>query len=136
MWNSVKPHIYNADESNWKKAQAIGLGLFMSSFPVWGFQMIICVFLSMLFKLNKGLVLLFANISIAPLMPFILYASFVVGGLIIDQPITVDFSQGLTLDDMGIHLKQYLIGSVVLSVILGLVGLLVSYPLLYWFRKR
>ena len=136
IWNSIKEHLYNPEESSWKKAQAIGLGLFMSSFPVWGFQMIICVFLSMLFKLNKGLVLLFANISIAPVMPFILYLSFVVGGLIIDQPITLDFSDGLTLEDMGIHLTQYLIGSVALSVILGVSGLLLSYPILKIYRKK
>ena len=45
------------------KAASIGFGIFMGIFPIWGFQLIIGIPLAILFKMNKVLFIVFANIN-------------------------------------------------------------------------
>ncbi|MGY8988324.1 MAG: DUF2062 domain-containing protein, partial [Flavobacteriales bacterium] len=66
-----------------QKSISIGFGAFMGVVPIWGFQMLVALFLSYIFRLNKVIVLLFSNISIPPLIPFILFGSYYAGHLVI-----------------------------------------------------
>src|SRR5690606_16375920 len=52
LWTAFKEEWRNGNESNLKKATAIGFGIFMGIFPVWGFQMLIAGVLAKLFRLN------------------------------------------------------------------------------------
>jgi len=135
MKQIIQEQILRTQDSNTKMALAIGFGVFMGIFPVWGFQMLIAVFLAALFKLNKAIVLVAANISIPPVIPVILYLSYVTGGLILGQSVRIDFSPQFNFESFGNNLLQYYLGAVVFSVIAGLFATLVSYVLLMLFRK-
>jgi glycosyltransferase involved in cell wall biosynthesis len=134
LWKEV---LLNPSESNGKKAISIGLGVFMGIVPIWGFQMLVALLLSTLFRLNKALVLIAANISIPPMIPLIIFGSFQMGRIWVGTDATfVIFSKNLTPEAMQQNLLQYLYGSVTLAVVAGLTALLVSYVLLMIFRKE
>ena len=65
-------NVLKTRESNLKIVLAIMLGIFMGIVPLWGYQMLITLFLAHLFRLNKVIALVAANISIPPMIPLLL----------------------------------------------------------------
>ncbi|WP_217604083.1 DUF2062 domain-containing protein [Chitinophaga sp. GbtcB8] len=134
LWKEV---LLNPGESNGKKALSIGLGIFMGIVPIWGFQMLVALLLATLFKLNKALVLIAANISIPPLIPVIVFLSLMVGRIWIGNDATfVIFSKHLSQEAVKQNILQYIYGSVTLAVAAGVTFGLVTYVLLAIFRKQ
>ncbi|MDD2280162.1 MAG: DUF2062 domain-containing protein [Bacteroidales bacterium] len=132
--NFIKKHITESKESNLHIAKSVGLGLFFGISPLWGYQMIAAVAAAHLLKLNKVIVLVASNISIPPMIPFILYGSFAAGAFILGEPISFIPSQ-LSLNSISDSLVQYLTGSIAFAAVAGITGMLVSYILLTIFRK-
>lgn len=133
----LKEQFLKEDESSAKKAFSIGFGVFMGISPVWGFQMLIGLILAQFFKLNKAIFLVAANISVPPLVPFILFLSYELGGLFISNSKSdLFFSQGITLETVKENALQYLIGAVALAVICGFVSGLISYFIIRLYRKN
>jgi len=124
--------VLHSKDSNKTLALSIGFGFFMGVFPVWGFQMLIAVALSIPFKLNKAIVLIAANISIPPLIPVIIYFSFLTGSLLTGNSALPHFSSDLSFDDIKGDLLQYYLGAVVLAIVFGLVMGIISW----FFLKR
>ncbi len=131
----VKEQIKIHNENPLKISSAIGFGVMMGIVPIWGFQMLVAAFLAHLFRLNKIVVLAFSNISLPPMIPFIIYFSYQVGGLLMDNPqeFTTETIYQLkdqimhgtfyqTLNDFGYSIYQYIIGSMVLALIMGIVS--------------
>ncbi|HZK65405.1 MAG TPA: DUF2062 domain-containing protein, partial [Puia sp.] len=58
--------ILHPHQSDARKSVSAGFGVFMGIIPIWGFQLIVAIFLALVLKLNKVLVILFANISFPP----------------------------------------------------------------------
>lgn len=131
----IKNHITESKESNLKIASSVGLGLFFGISPLWGYQMIAAVATAHLLKLNKVLTLVSSNISIPPMIPFILYGSFLAGSLILGEPLNVLPSE-LSLESISGSLKQYLIGSFAFAILAGLSGMFTAYIFLSIFRRR
>ncbi len=103
----------------------------MGIFPIWGFQMLTAIGISIFFRLNKVLVILAANISIPPLIPIVLYLSHYTGAIWMgDDAQYISFSKGITLDTMHNYFIQYAIGAVTLALIAGLVFGIISYGIL------
>lgn len=110
------------------KSVSIGFGVFMGIFPIWGFQMLVAIAVSIFYKLNKALVILAANISIPPMMPLILYASHAMGKIWMgDKAQSISFEDDLTLDLVHNHFVQYVAGAVTLAVIAGFAAGLISW---------
>ena len=145
----VKEQMRQHNQNPGKVASALGFGIFMGIAPVWGFQMLIAVFLAQLLRLNKVLVLVASNISIPPVIPFIIYFSYKTGGFVLgtegtltretvaylkDRIMTGHFYE--TLKELGYNLYQYVAGSLVLGLALGLAVFVVSYFLLVLFRYK
>lgn len=112
----------------------------MGIVPIWGFQMITAAFLAHFMKLNKVLVLVAANISLPPLIPFIVYFSYKVGGLVLNTENELSRETLLqlrnqiadgqfyaTFQDLGYSIYQYIIGSFALGAALGLIVGVVTY---------
>ncbi len=100
----------------------------MGILPIWGLQLIIAIALAIYWKLNKGLVLLAANISIPPLIPFILFLSHYVGGFWLGERAAVlSFEKGFTLEFFQDSFLQYALGAVTLAIGAGLAMGLFSY---------
>lgn len=133
----IEQHIVNREESNMKKALSVGFGVFMGIVPIWGFQMIVALALAAWLRLNKGLVIIAANISIPPMVPPIIFLSFLMGKVWVGRDATdLFFSKGLSLDNIQQNLVQYILGAVTLAVVAGVVCWLVTWLLLSIFRRN
>jgi len=109
----------------------------MGIVPIWGLQMAIAIGVSIIFRLNKALVLLAANISILPLIPFILYLSHVTGAIWMgDEATYINLSNDITLEFMLNSARQYVLGAITLAIMAGLLFGLVTYLLLKIFKKK
>ena len=129
--------ILHPDDSNFKKAASIGFGIFMGFAPIWGFQLITAITLSILLRMNKALVIVAANISLPPLIPFILYFSHLTGKVWMgENAVSLSFDKGITLDDLHSSFMQYVAGAITLSILMGLITGIVSFSLLSLFRKK
>ncbi|MEA5005755.1 MAG: DUF2062 domain-containing protein [Rikenellaceae bacterium] len=131
----IRDNITHSKESNLRIATAIGIGLFFGIVPVWGYQMVLSVVAAHFLKLNKVLVLVFANISIPPMIPFILYGSFATGAYVLGMPATI-IPDRLSLSVLGEGLSIYIIGALIFAVLVGLTGFLLSFIILTTIRKR
>jgi uncharacterized protein (DUF2062 family) len=130
-------YIVNSGDSNAKLAMSVALGLFIGVAPIWGWQIITTLGLAHLFKLNKFVALTASNISLPPMLPFIIFLSYVMGGLVLGQNVTqVSYSQGMGLHWIKENLVQYLIGSIILGMSLVITLAPISYLLLRLFRKN
>jgi uncharacterized protein (DUF2062 family) len=93
----------------------------MGIVPLWGFQMAIAITLAFLFRLNKVLVILAANISIPPMIPLILFLSHLTGSIWLgDKAQHISFNNDITLAEVQASLLQYVWGAVTLAVVAGL----------------
>ncbi|MFA8451726.1 MAG: DUF2062 domain-containing protein [Bacteroidales bacterium] len=128
---ALKDMIMGAHLSPHKRALSISLGLFMGIAPVWGFQMLIALGLAKLFRLKKGLVILFANISIPPLIPFIIFGSLLVGAWITDSEVPNLATAELNIELALKYSYSYFIGAVVFGALLALSGYVISRTLFF-----
>ncbi|MFM7080199.1 MAG: DUF2062 domain-containing protein, partial [Bacteroidota bacterium] len=115
-WIGIKSEIINADTQKGRTSLSIATGIFFGIVPIWGFQMLTALGVSHLLKLNKPLVILSANISLPPMIPIVVFASYQLGALWLgDQAAHLEFSRSIGLEDAYLNIKQYLIGSVMLA---------------------
>lgn len=114
----VRNHITRSPESNSRLAAAMGWGVFCGIVPIWGYQMIFAGVSAHFMRLNKLVAIVFSNISIPPMIPFILYGSYWLGGKMLGLPITLSFPD-ISLRSTAECLAQYLVGSVALAALAG-----------------
>jgi glycosyltransferase involved in cell wall biosynthesis len=128
--------LYNPNDSDETKALSIGFGIFMGIVPIWGFQLAIAIFLSIIFKLNKALVVFSAHISIPPMIPVIIFLSYKAGEYWMGDKVTnIAFSSKISFKTIGEHLEQYIYGSLTLAVVASLTVGLFTYAILKLFKK-
>jgi uncharacterized protein (DUF2062 family) len=97
--------------------------------------MIFAALSSHFLKLNKFIAVASSNISVPPMIPFILYGSFYFGSTITGMSFTFDKSI-LSLEILPDYLYLYLIGSFTLAMVSALLSLLISWLLLTLFRRK
>ena len=130
-------HITGPNHSDGMKAASIGFGIFMGIVPIWGFQLVVAIFLAVLFRMNKALVVVAANISIPPMIPLILYLSFKTGGWMLGEHATqLAFTTDLSLGMVKAHMQQYLYGSIVFAFIAAVGTGLLSFLLIKIFNRK
>lgn len=132
----IRKNLLAPEESNLKKAASIGLGIFLGIAPIWGWQMATALALAVLFRLNKVITLIASNISLPPLIPFILFGSYMTGGLILNNPNPLDLDSGITMEFVKKNFLQYIIGALVFGAAMGILSGFVSYILLSIFRRK
>lgn len=145
----VKEQLQKHNENHVKMAAAFGFGVFMGLVPIWGFQMLTAAFLAHLLRLNKVIVVAASNISLPPLIPFIVFFSFELGKLLVHEP--VDFTAEMmyylkdqvmqgnfyhSLNEFGYSIVQYILGSLLLASVAGLLIFLTSWVFLYIFGRK
>jgi glycosyltransferase involved in cell wall biosynthesis len=132
-WTNIKnffsKHVFDSKESNIRMAASMGWGIFCGIIPLWGYQMVFAALSAHFMKLNKIVALVFSNISIPPMIPFILYGSVWTGALILREPIAISFID-ISLDNVAQSLLQYLIGSVSLAAVLGVLTTAVGWTVM------
>lgn len=129
-WTNIKAffekHLFKTQDSNSKIVKSVMLGIFCGVIPAWGYQMILALFLAQLFKLNKVIAVLTSNISIPPFLPFILYLSYVTGGLVLGKNTSISMKD-ISFDQIQNVLGQYVLGSFIFAVIASVgIGLITA----------
>jgi uncharacterized protein (DUF2062 family) len=76
-----------------------------------------------------------AQISVPPMIPFILYGSVKTGELVLNREVHITFSKMLSLQTLN-NLYVYSVGACVLSVVAALVAWIITYLSLKLFRYR
>lgn len=117
----MKEDVLESDGSNRTKAFSIALGVFIGLSPFWGFQTLLVISLSVLFKLNKVLAFVASNVSLPPFIPLIIAASLFLGAPFVHGDSNL-VSQDLNFDLVKNNLLQYVIGSFILSTTLSAVA--------------
>jgi glycosyltransferase involved in cell wall biosynthesis len=129
-------YVVNSEDSNSKLAKSVALGLFIGVTPIWGWQIVTTLGLAHLFKLNKFVALTASNISLPPMLPFVIFLSYIIGGLVMGINVAdMQYNSGIGLQWIKENLVQYLIGSLIFASSLALVFGPLSYLLLRFFRK-
>jgi len=130
-------HLFNASHSPGLRAASVGFGVFMGIVPIWGFQLLVAIFLAVLFKLNKILVIIAANISIPPMIPLIIFLSYKAGAFWMGANAQqLHFDRTISLSTVQKNLEQYIYGSITLAVIAGIAFALITFVLLKLFAKK
>lgn len=133
----LNDHLFNPHHSAELKAASVAFGIFMGIVPIWGFQLVVAIFLAILCKLNKPLVIIAANISIPPMIPIIIYLSYKTGAFWMgNNAMQIDFSKSITLGSIKNNLVQYIYGSITLAIVAGIMFGLISFILLKLFDKK
>ena len=133
----LNQHLLNPHHSDELKAVSIAFGVFMGIVPLWGFQLALAIFLSIILRLNKGLVIIAANISIPPMIPLIIYLSYKMGAWWMgDHAMHLVFSKNISLHDIKANLQQYVYGSITLAVAAALALGFISYLLMKIFKRK
>ena len=133
----IKEEAIKPEETNLRKAASIGLGFFFGILPIWGFQLLIGIPTAIFLRMNKVLFIAAANISLPPLIPLIIFFSYMMGQPFVDsEPLSFSQLSELSLDSIHDSYVQYVIGAVILSFITGLIGFLVSFGVLSTLRKN
>jgi uncharacterized protein (DUF2062 family) len=119
-----------------RMALAVGLGLFFGIAPIWGYQMIVAAAAAHMLRLNKAITLVASNISIPPMVPFILYGAMLLGHwLFTGQRIDIsphDMSRAMSFKYLG----EWIVGSVALGIIVAAAGTLATYAVALVVRKK
>lgn len=134
-FKEIKDEVLGSNESSLRISFAVALGAAMGVSPFWGFQIILELILSHLLKLNKAIVLIASHISIPPLIPFVIYYSYKLGGLAYDSNLKLDISN-LTLESVSLNFVQYFIGAFMLMGVLAVLFFSVTYTFLKIKRKE
>ncbi|MEO7313084.1 MAG: DUF2062 domain-containing protein [Chitinophagaceae bacterium] len=133
----LNEHLYNPNHSAQYKAVSIAFGVFMGIIPIWGFQLVAAVFLAILFRLNKALVIIAANISIPPMIPILIFASYKAGAFWMgNYAMELDYKSSISLDAIKNNLQQYIYGSITLAIVAGAFFGLLTFILLKLFNKK
>lgn len=140
----IKKYILDSDESVMRKSLGVAFGVFMGIVPIWGFQFVSALVLAHFMKLNKAIVGLTAQISVPPMIPFLLYASLRTGQWLLGR----DMSETISTDQLTLettkqllheylfsgkvlqHLYEYLLGSMVFATVMAIAFGLIAYVLL------
>jgi len=115
---------------------AAGLGLFFGIAPIWGYQMIAVAAAAHFLRLNKAIALVASNISVPPMMPFILYGALALGHwMFTGQPLALSLHQ-ITRTTALQYLWQWVVGSLALGAIVAAAGALLTYAVAMLVRKE
>ncbi len=132
----MRKYFYDPNESTQSIVLSVMLGVFFGITPFWGYQILLILVFAHLFKLNKAIAFVAGNISIPPMIPFILFGSYILGGICIGNHAPESFDQEVTFELVGQNLWQYVVGAFVLATLASLAFGLLSYVLLLFLRRK
>ncbi|MBL7703730.1 MAG: DUF2062 domain-containing protein [Ferruginibacter sp.] len=137
MKKVLDEHLFNPHHTPQLKAMSVAFGVFMGIIPIWGFQLAAAIFLAILFKLNKPIVIVAANISIPPMIPLIIFLSYKMGAFWMGaNAMHFDFSNAITLNSIQKNLQQYIFGSITLAVVTAVIFGLATFIFLKLIGKK
>jgi len=131
-----KENVLKTSESPSKKSSAIALGVLIGLSPLWGLHTFLAIVSAKALKLNEFLSFTFSNVSIPPMIPFIVIASIKIGGWITGKDIHISFSSLGEISEWALSIKEYLIGSIVLAIFGSALSWILSFSIISAFKKK
>jgi glycosyltransferase involved in cell wall biosynthesis len=137
-WRTLlEQHLIRSHETPAVKAWSMAVGVFFGITPFWGFQIWFVLFFAWLFKLNKGLSVLASNISIPPMIPFIVFGSYQAGRLVFGgNNMSLSIAENFKPEAFGKNALQYVVGSFILAAIVAVIAWFVTYILVWRLKQR
>lgn len=133
---TIKEDVLGADLSTRDISCAVGFGVFMGIVPIWGFQLMLGLFLCHLLKLNKPIFVVAANISIPPMIPILLYLSYLTGGLFFGGQQNLEEITGVELMFQPETILQYVVGAFLFAFVAGVISALLTYLIIYTSKRK
>jgi len=128
--------LLHSDDSPQKKALSIALGTFIGLTPLWGFHTVLVLSLAVLLKLNKLVAFAFSNVSMPPLVPFVVFLSLQIGAFVTGTELSFSMSDiGANFGAIK-HLQAYVIGSLVLAITAAILFGFIGYLILFFFNRK
>jgi glycosyltransferase involved in cell wall biosynthesis len=132
-----KERIIESSETNLKLSLSAAFGIFMGILPIWGWQLISAIGLAYIFKLNKPIVIVTANISIPPNIPVLLFLSYYTGAILTGHNLNdIIFDWSFNFEMIKRDFFMYLIGSVVFAIFSALITGLLSFLVFSLLRRK
>ena len=113
--NFFDKQVLHSADSNVRMAASMAWGVFSGIIPIWGYQMVFAGFTAHFMKLNKVVALVFSNVSIPPMIPFILYGSMAMGAMLLNIENNIIIEE-LSFEAVKMNIWQYLLGSFALAI--------------------
>ncbi len=138
FWADVyNDHFLNPAEPDSTKALSVAFGVFMGIVPIWGFQLVTAIFLAMLFRLNKVIVIMSAHISIPPMIPLVIFLSYKAGNIWMNEnAVHLELSKNINLAAISQNLQQYIFGSITLAVMAAVIFGFATFIALKIFKRK
>ncbi len=133
IWND---YFLIPNESPARKASAVALGLFFGIIPIWGFQTVTIVALSLLFRLNKPLTVLANQISLPPLIPFVVYCSIGFASLSATGKWEVNLPAEFNFQTVMENVKNYVWGSFLFASFMASAGWLITFAVISFIQRK
>lgn len=125
----IADNVTRSRDSNPRLAASIGLGIFFGIAPLWGYQMIAAGVTAHFTRLNKAVAIISSNISIPPMIPFILYGSYWTGAQVLQRDMPLALSD-ITLERVAADMFQYIVGSFTMAAVCAIAATVIGYALL------
>ena len=136
-YSNLLKEMFNPDEPIPLTSFSVAFGVFMGIVPLWGFQLLIAITLSVLLRLNKALVIVSANISIPPMIPVIIFLSYQMGTFWVGgDAVAFSMTKDITLESIHANFMQYVYGAVTLAIVAGTAAGLIIYSVLSIKKRR
>src|SRR5687767_13724222 len=119
-----------------RHTHAVGLALFCDIAPIWGYQMITAAAHAHLLRLNTAIALVASNISIPPVMPFILYGGLALGHWLFTGERLKLSAEQMTRARVLEYLGEWCVGSLVLGALVAMLGMLTTYAVARIVRRQ
>jgi len=82
-WKTRLAALFHIDDSPWRTALALAVGVFISFTPFWGFQTVLALLTATVFRLNHGVTVLGTWLNLPWFAPFVYAGAVKLGALLL-----------------------------------------------------
>lgn len=125
QWRARLGGLLPFDESPWRTALALAIGVFLSFTPFWGFQTVLALLLATVFGLNRAVTVAGTWLNLPWFAPFVYAGALKLGTLMLPD---LSGLAGLT--------ASLLVGSITMGLGAGLVTWVVAFGVMRRRRQR
>jgi len=82
-WKARLAALFHIDDSPWRTALALAVGVFISFTPFWGFQTLLALLVATAFRLNRGVTLVGTWLNLPWFAPFVYAGAVKLGAVLL-----------------------------------------------------
>jgi hypothetical protein len=109
------------------KAKSVGFGFFMGIVPIWGFQLLVGIPLSIVFQNEQGAFPDRGAYQYSAGHSIHYFRQLQIRRAILQNGVQITSLENLTLESIHVNLVQYFLGGTLLAQLAGAVGFVVTY---------